>query len=430
LNLSSRYNLLIARGYFGPFFIFLTFYRGLIFYKRLKIALDNQVLISANPAFSHFLSTLIVIFFCLFVPVSNIFVTGFISFLVFFTHIFAENIVSEMKAIRIILPVAMTLLAACGSRETVQKEPPTVKTITIEHADGKVISSYIGTVESIDEVALSFQTMGTVEQVFVKEGDRVSKGQVLAVLDKTNLKSVYESSKATLRQAEDAYKRMEKLHSTASITEIQWVDVKTKLQNAKSMEEVSRKSLEDATLKSPVSGFLSRKLVDAGEIAVMGQPVFCIVDLNRLTVGFTLSEDEIGNVNVGDKVQVSRDGFSFEGKISSKGVAPDIVSRTYKVTVNLPSCGGKILPGMVCRVTLAERTGQSGIVVPQSCVKLNFDNTCYVWIVDAEGKASRRAVTIGGATYSGTLILSGLESGDQVIVEGMQKVSDGMEVRQ
>lgn len=107
--------------------------------------------------------------------------------------------------------------------------------------------NYVGTVEEVVSSSISFQVMGNVERVLVGEGQKVREGQLLAVLDKATLENAYNASAASLRQAEDAYARMRTLHENKSLPDMKWVEVESKLEQARSMERISRKTLRTGT---------------------------------------------------------------------------------------------------------------------------------------------------------------------------------------
>lgn len=96
-------------------------------------------------------------------------------------------------------------------------------------------------------------------------GDRVAKGQLIATVDPFSMQSSYDAAKASLAQAEDAYRRMKELYDKGSLPEIKWVEVQSKLQQAKSMEEVARKNLDDCKLYAPFSGIISEKMAEVGQ---------------------------------------------------------------------------------------------------------------------------------------------------------------------
>lgn len=152
---------------------------------------------------------------------------------------------------------SMTSIGCTSSskEERAVREIP-VKTWTVSFREGVYTRSYIGEIEGESSSSLSFQVLGYVECIYVKEGQRVERGELLARLDETTLQSTYDAALSTLKQAEDAYARMEQLHKSGSLPEIKWVEVQSSLQQARSMEQIAKKNLKDVELRAPYSGII------------------------------------------------------------------------------------------------------------------------------------------------------------------------------
>ena len=159
-----------------------------------------------------------------------------------------------------LLSVVFVMSGCSGS----QKEGRDSKEIPVEIVKvAKTVPAdtrnYVGTVEEVVSSSISFQVMGNVERVLVGEGQKVREGQLLAVLDKATLENAYNASAASLRQAEDAYARMRTLHENKSLPDMKWVEVESKLEQARSMERISRKNLEDRNLYAPFGGVIGKR---------------------------------------------------------------------------------------------------------------------------------------------------------------------------
>ena len=291
---------------------------------------------------------------------------------------------------------------------------------------------YSGTVESGSTTPVSFSVPGTISHVYVAEGQRVAKGQIIARVKSGSLENANNIAQATLEEATDAYGRMKKLHDAGALPEIKWVAVQSELKQASNAAEIAARELSDATIYSPVSGAVSRKLADVGQNVMPGIPVVTIVSLDDINISIPVPENEIGMVDVGDAVTVEftvPDTVILDGRVDRKSVVADPLTRTYAVKIDIADAGGKILPGMTGTVNMrmpAERV--RSVVLPSRAVLLSADNRNFVWIV-RDGKAERRYVTVGGFADSGAVSLSdGIAAGDSVIIAGMGKVSTGTPV--
>lgn len=333
------------------------------------------------------------------------------------------------------LVVACALLAsltACdkGKKATVQ-DPVRVKVESVDSTSVAGSRTYSGTVEESSGTVLSFAAVGTIQQLNVNVGDRVSRGQLIGTLDAASLQNAYDIANSTLASALDAYNRMKQLHDAQALPDMKWVEVQNALKQAQSAANIARHALNDARLYAPTSGYVSERPADVGMNAAPGIPVVKIVDINPVKVSVPVPENQISSISDGSAAMVTVSalgGETFEGKLTEKGVAASPLSRSYAVKYTVPNPDGKLLPGMICDVTLESAPGTRELTVPIDAVLLDADNQQFVWLV-VDGKAQKRNVEVDGLT-SGTrlAIKSGLSQGEQVIVAGQQKVSTGTPV--
>ncbi len=327
----------------------------------------------------------------------------------------------------------MAALSACGHDSTQKdnaKDPVRVKTMTVANNGVEERFTYSGTVEEESGTVVSFSAAGTIKSLTVSEGDRVTKGQLIATLDDGSLRSAYDIAAATLDQAKDAYRRMKLLHDANSLPDIKWVEVQSKLSHAESAEKIARIALDDAKLYAPVSGVISEKAASVGQTTAPGMPVVKIVDIHAVKVAISVPENEISKFAAGATASITTNaapGTTYEGKLVEKGVSANPLSRTYAVKYHVDNQGGLLLPGMICDVATSNATSTDGIMLPASAVLLSADNTNFVWL-DSMDIAVRRAVQPGEMLPEGIMITSGLANGDKVIVAGAEKVSQGMKV--
>ena len=331
--------------------------------------------------------------------------------------------------------VGAALLAACGSEKKPQEAETTVpvRVLVVNPVAGVASDTYVGTVEEKSGTMLSFEVAGSIRTLSVDAGQKVHRGQVLAVLDETTLKQAYEAARATLKQAEDAARRFEPLHAQGTITDLQWVEVQTKLDQAKAAEGIARKQLAHCVLRAPFSGVVSSRSADPGMTVLPGQPVMKLVTIDHVQVKISVPEKEIPQIRTGQEARFTvpaLGGAAFGGKVTEKGIAANPLSHTYEVKISLPNPQGQLLPGMVCSVSLDEReAGTTQLVIPASAVQLDTDGRRFVWIVK-DGTASCRFIEAGRLTGEDSVVISsGLKPGDRVITSGAQKVSDGMKVK-
>ena len=331
------------------------------------------------------------------------------------------------------LAVAALTLAACGGSSdngSRQREAVKVEVTRVKAAPAGQAGSYSGTVEEESGTLLSFAVGGTVSRVLVNEGDRVGKGQLIATLDTEQLTHNHASARAALKQAEDAYKRMEELHGKGSLPEIKWVEAQTALERARASEQMARKQLADCRLYAPFSGVISKKFAERGQNVGAGTQVVKLVAVGRMKVKIAVPESEMAQITVGQKADITVEalgGAAMRGTVAEKGVTADPLSRSYDVKLSLPKASGKLLPGMVADVKLDGARQTQACVLPAHVVQIDERNNRFVWVASG-GKAAKRIVNVGDFTADGVIITSGLADGDMVITAGAQKVSEGMRV--
>lgn len=328
---------------------------------------------------------------------------------------------------------SVIILAGCQSNRNKTTGDRSVKVKVMQVLTDKSISSgyFSGTVEEENGTTLSFSVTGTVEKVHFHLGQHVAKGQLLATLDPASMQSSYNAAKASLEQAEDSYRRMKELHDRGSLPEIQWVEVQSKLRQARSMEEIAGKSLKDCNLYAPFSGVISEKSVEVGQNVMPGLAVGKLVTAGLLKVKIAVPETEIAAVALRQKAEISVPALGdkqFTGIVVEKGIVANPLSRSYDVKIRVEDAGDGLMPGMVTEVTL--ETGANTAEAPARCiipaniVQLDEKNNYFVW-VDKDGKASKQIIGCGEFTANGVTVLSGLQSGARVIVEGQQKICEG-----
>lgn len=333
-----------------------------------------------------------------------------------------------------VFTLSAIVLSACNGDNKKGGTPDTavkVETALVEDVSAGSASRYSGTVEEETGTQLSFAVPGTVSRVLVDEGDRVSKGQLIATLDPAQLRNTYAIAKTALDQASDAYNRMKELHSKGSLPDVKWVDAQSSLDRARSAEQMAARQLADSRIYAPFSGVISKKLVERGENVVTGMPVVKLVSVGRMKVKIAVPEGDIPNVRLGQRASISvtaLGGTVLAGTVIEKGVAADPLSRSYDVKIGIANGGGRLMPGMVANVALAGKGNAQACVIPAHIVQLDENNNEFVWLA-VNGKARKRIITCDDFTANGVAVRSGLEPGDRIITSGQQKISEGMKVK-
>lgn len=339
---------------------------------------------------------------------------------------------SVQRGIAVIFLLA-SIISCTGKKET-ETGPKIipVKVTEITHTENHVSRSYVGTAEGSSAVSISFNGSGNVEKVYVSEGQRVRKGQILAKLNSVSIQNTYEAAKASLKQAQDAYDRMTQLHQKGSLPDIQLIEVETGLEKAKAMEAISKKNLDDCNLEAPIDGYIAQRSIEEGQNALPGAPVFKIVSIHDININVSIPENEIGKVKIGQNATVEIGALNnkkFTGTVDIKGVEANSITHTYKITIKLKNALQEIMPGMVCKVFLSanDEENNESIIIPNKAVQVSPEGEHFVWLA-VQNKATRRFIKTGQLANYGVIVEDGLETGELLIVEGYNKVSEGMQL--
>ncbi len=345
--------------------------------------------------------------------------------------------------------------------------PTRVKTQVVSPGMVDNAQTYVGIVEEREATAVSFTGMGVVKSVLVNEGQVVSKGQLIAEMDDMQARNLLSGAEAQMTQANDALERYKMLHDNGSLPEVQWVEIQSKVAQAKSQLEVARKNLADCRLLAPVSGVIGKKLIGAGETALPSQAVVNILDISTVKVKVAVPEAEIGAVNASTPTTVLVEAINgrYQGGRIEKGVQADALTHTYDIRINVANGDRKLLPGMVASVqfvaTQSQHTGR--LLVPVTAVQKTTvstsrptvstsrptvsssrptvstsrptvstsrpaDGSLFVWTVGKDSTAHRTTVTIGQTQGNYINVIDGLTIGDRIVTEGYQKLSEGTKV--
>lgn len=326
----------------------------------------------------------------------------------------------------------LLLLAGCGKgKKNNSGWRDSVKVEVLVVSGGTNLSSrdYVGDVGSEAEVDLSFPLGGTLTKISVRNGQRVQKGQILAEVDGTTANSLHNTAMATLRQAEDAYNRLQKVHDEGGISDVRWIQMATDLEKAKQAEIAARQRVEQSVLRAPFDGIVSCPNRHVGQDIKPIETFGRLIDLGKLRIGFSVPEQEIGLLAIGTEAVAtipSLDNRELHLRISDKSLIANPMGHTYKVYGTIVS-GNKegLLPDMVAKVHV-DIQAVDGIVIPTNCVQTMPEGTI-VWVVN-DGRAYHRLVTIREFVRNGVMVESGLGVGDTVVIAGQQKLYTGAKV--
>ncbi len=302
-----------------------------------------------------------------------------------------------------------------------------IETAVVKTQKDTATLNYSGLITPLISTQLNFQLPGTVKSVNVSEGDKVRKGDILATLDNGSFISSHKAALAMKTQAEDAYNRLKTVYEKGSLPEIQWEDVKSKLQQAKSAEQIAKNNLNNCNITAPANGIIGSRNIEVGASVLPGITAINIVDINNLYVKISVPENEINKIEKGqyaDVIVPAINRSKIKGEVNKIGVLANPISKTYEVKIRIDNPELRIKPGMACDVNLMVKNNSNVITVPSQAVIKMADNKNYVFMVDPISNIIRRQEVVVGEFYNNNLcILSGLKKGDLIIISGQHKLS-------
>ncbi len=284
-----------------------------------------------------------------------------------------------------------------------------------------------GAIEAVDNILVSAKTMGIITQVFVREGDVVSKGQTLAQIDNSLTLRGMEEVKSGLDLATTIYNRQKNLWDQKIGTEVQYLQAKNNKESLERRLATMKEQLDMALIKSPISGSVDAVDVKIGQNAAPGAPAFRVVSSDRLKFIANVSEAFVTDVKKGNKVQIAFGDLnkSVSGQVTFVGKAINQLSRTFPVEIALAS-NNDFRPNMSGELKLIFHSEAAAIVVPVNVVQdINGQKVVYT-AETVEGKlvAKKNVVMVIGV-YGNLAQVSALKSGDKIITVGYQGLNDG-----
>lgn len=345
-----------------------------------------------------------------------------------------------MKAYIIgILLVGSTILFSCGSKSEIKTMPldaaaVPVKVISLNKTayEKKVEASGQFTTE--DETLLSFKTGGIIKQIFVKEGDQISAGQLLAVLDLTEIKAKVQQASLGLEKAKRDYQRVEQLYKDSVVTLENKQNAKTALEFAEAIMEEARFNLTHSEIRALTSGVVLRKMANAGQVISSGTPVIQTngAGVQQWVLKVNVSDADWAAIQVGDKAEVRTDAEPnklINGKVVRKAGSTDPINGSFSIEISLESGPIKAASGMFAKATIYIGEKKSGWELPYEAVLDANANVGYVFVVSDQNVAKKVAVQIGEPSKRGISILSGLEEYQQLIVSGSAYLKDQSKIK-
>ncbi|GMN10257.1 efflux RND transporter periplasmic adaptor subunit [Croceitalea sp. MTPC9] len=315
---------------------------------------------------------------------------------------------------------------------------PLVSTMKVEKQEFHHYLELQGDVMTDQNVLVYPEMAGTLYRVYVKEGQRVSKGQLLASIDDGGLSSQLAQLKTQEALAKTTFERQKRLWDQNIGSEIQYLQAKTQYEAQKSAVKQLQSQVGKSSIRAPFSGIVDDVIKDQGTVVSPGpgSEVFRIVNLSDMYIEVEVPEAHLANVTPGKMVQVYFPvlGDSVTTKVRQTGNFINPGNRSFSVEIPVPNKEGKIKPNLTAIAKINDYTSDEAILIPQSVVSENALGEQYVYLTKENGSEneviSKKAIIKLGKTQGDYVeVLSGLSAGDDIIVEGARSVRDNQQVK-
>ena len=329
--------------------------------------------------------------------------------------------------------LAVLMAASCGNNASkgaqqaevaMADEAPTVSVEQVSVREVPQLSTYTSTVQAYVKNNIAPQMAGRISKINVEIGDFVTKGQVLAEMDKTSLLQ----AQLQLQNQEVELQRLKALYETGGISKSDFDAVELAYNVAKTQVE----NLEENTvLRSPVNGGVTARNYDAGDMYAMASPIYTVEQIKPVKLLVAISESEYSKVKKGDSVTITADAVpdkTFYGKVGKIYPTIDPTTRTFTAEVVVDNNYSTLRPGMFARVTVDFGSNNNVVIPDVAVVKQQGSGERFVYVLNADGTVTYQKIVLGRRMGTEYEVLEGLADGDKIVTGGMIRLKDGIKV--
>ena len=361
----------------------------------------------------------------------------------------------ELASAGLLLLALATFVGCSSDRETASTAPETVRNVSVlsvQTANVPDLVEAVGTLRAAQTSQLAGQMMANIVEIRVHEGDRVQRGQVLAVLDEAQPRAALDRATAAdlasqqgitaadsdLALAESTFKRYQTLYEKKSVSPQEFDEVKARYQAAEARRDMARAGQTQAKaalqqahtalgytrILAPFDGLVTEKKADVGALVSPGMPIFTVEDLHRYRLEATVNETDLRYVRLGQQAPVIIDAVGdreLKGRVVEIVPAADAASRSFLVKIEIPS-DPALRSGLFGRAQFS-RGEKSSLLIPRTAV-VERGQLQGVYVLDQNKIAGLRYITLGKPSGAQVEVLAGLQAGETLISDpGSQELS-------
>lgn len=290
-------------------------------------------------------------------------------------------------------------------------------------------------VQTKENIVLNAEFGGTLQQVYVTEGQKVSKGQTLAKIDDGGLSQQLAQLEIQANLAKTTFERQQNLWNQKIGSEIQYLQAKSNYEaQAKAVSQM-KSQLAKTIVKAPFSGTIDDVITEKGSTVAPGTPIVRIVNLGNMYLEAEVPEKYTKSITKGSDVIVEFPilGESLESKITQASSYINPGNRSFNIQIQVPNKNGQIKPNLTAKIKIKDYTNPKVTTVPLSIISENAEGEQYLYVVENISKdnlatAKKVIVKTGKSQGNFVEILEGIKDGDQIVKEGARSVKDGQKV--
>lgn len=339
-----------------------------------------------------------------------------------------------------LLLLTTLVLGACNSHKKDQdtignQDVIPVKILPLKIEDVKNTIAVSGQFTTNDETLLSFKNGGIINKIYVKEGDMIQKGQLLAAVNRTEITAQVEQVTLAYQKAERDYNRAHKLYKDSVATLEQMQNAKTAFQVAKEQLDAAKFNQNYAEIRATSSGYVLKKLANDGQIVGPGTPVLQIngAKQNKWVLKVGLSDKQWATLKINDRATITTDALpnqNLSAKITRKSEGIDLQSGTFSVELTLDESKTQgLATGLFGKATIVPTKSSSGYIIPYDALLDGGENEGFVFITNDNKTAQKVKVQLGAIQNDKINIIGGLENATALIVSGSAYLTEGSKIK-
>ncbi|MDP5096204.1 MAG: efflux RND transporter periplasmic adaptor subunit [Flavobacterium sp.] len=287
-----------------------------------------------------------------------------------------------------------------------------------------------GNIDTKQNLIIYPEFAGVLNQVYVKAGQNVTKGQILAHIDDGGLSNQLAQMETQATLAKTTFERQKNLWDQKIGSEIQFLQAKTNYEAQMKAVAQMKAQVAKTIVKAPFSGVIDEVIIDKGQVVAPGQPLMRIVNLSDMYVTSNIPESFIGKIKVGAfvDVYVKSIGKTYKGKVRQVGNYINPNNRNFSIEVAVPNTDKLLRPNQVAVLKIEDYKKPNAILVPESIVTENAAGEKIIYTIDSsskEPKAVKKTIQVGLISGANIEVKSGLNKGEIIIIDGARSVQNG-----